>query len=107
MTGPDAEETLANDQHRMLDMLARYVKDRAVLNLLWQALRRTVTWGGLYAECRQGISRGCPLSPLLGAFFLTEFHRTMARLGLFYVRFMDDILVLAPMHWKLRRAVGA
>jgi hypothetical protein len=26
--------------------------------------------------------------------------------GLFYVRFMDDILVLAPTRWKLRRAVG-
>ncbi len=31
----------------------------------------------------------------------------MARSGLFYVRFMDDIVVLAPSHWKLRRAVKA
>ncbi len=29
----------------------------------------------------------------------------MERTGLFYVRFMDDILVLAPTRWKLRRAV--
>jgi autotransporter-associated beta strand protein len=29
----------------------------------------------------------------------------MAQSGLFYVRFMDDILVLAPTRWKLRRAV--
>ncbi len=29
----------------------------------------------------------------------------MARSGVFYVRFMDDILVLAPTRWKLRRAV--
>lgn len=29
----------------------------------------------------------------------------MAKHGLFYVRFMDDILVLAPTRWKLRRAV--
>ncbi len=27
--------------------------------------------------------------------------------GLFYVRFMDDILVLTPSRWKLRRAVKA
>ena len=27
--------------------------------------------------------------------------------GLFYVRFMDGILVLAPTRWKLRRAVAA
>ncbi len=29
------------------------------------------------------------------------------RTGLFYVRFMDDVLVLAPSRWKLRRAVKA
>jgi RNA-directed DNA polymerase len=29
----------------------------------------------------------------------------MMRLGLFYVRFMDDILVLAPTRWRLRDAV--
>ena len=27
--------------------------------------------------------------------------------GLFYVRFMDDILVLAPTRWKIRKAVKA
>ncbi len=31
----------------------------------------------------------------------------MACLGLFYVRFMDDVLVLSPTRWKLRRAVRA
>ncbi len=31
----------------------------------------------------------------------------MARSGLFYVRFMDDVLVLSPTRWKLRRAVRA
>ena len=29
----------------------------------------------------------------------------MERLGLFYARFMDDILVLAPTRWKLRKAI--
>ena len=29
----------------------------------------------------------------------------MARSGLFYIRFMDDILVLAPTRWKIRKAV--
>ena len=31
----------------------------------------------------------------------------MARSGLFYSRFMDDILVLAPTRWRLRKAVKA
>ncbi len=29
----------------------------------------------------------------------------MESLGVFYVRYMDDVLVLAPTHWKLRKAV--
>ena len=29
----------------------------------------------------------------------------MERLGLFYVRFMDDVLILAPTRWRLRTAV--
>jgi RNA-directed DNA polymerase len=45
------------------------------------------------------------LSPLIAAFFLDQLDRRMNASGLFYVRFMDDILVLAPTRWKLRRAV--
>jgi RNA-directed DNA polymerase len=51
-------------------------------------------------------SLGCPLSPLIGAFFLDQLDHQMTATGLFYVRFMDDILVLAPTRWKLRRAIG-
>ncbi len=31
----------------------------------------------------------------------------MARFSLFYIRFMDDILVLASTRWRLRKAVQA
>ena len=44
-------------------------------------------------------ARGTPPfggSPLIGAFFLDDLDRRMARSGLIYERFMDDILVLAP-----------
>ncbi|CAN0485944.1 unnamed protein product, partial [Hapterophycus canaliculatus] len=50
------------DQYLLIDALAAYVHDRFVLNLLWQVMRRSVTWGGLYQDCERGISRGCPLS---------------------------------------------
>ena len=48
---------------------------------------------------------GCPLSPIIAVFFLTELDQRLERTGLFYVRFMDDILVLAPTRWQLRRAI--
>ena len=51
------------------------------------------------------ISLGCPLSPLIGAFFLHALDAAAAKLHIFYVRFMDDILILAPTRWQLRGAV--
>jgi RNA-directed DNA polymerase len=53
-------------------------------------------------EHDKGIALGSPLSPIIGAFFLKELDERMERLGLYYVRFMDDILVLAPTRWKLK-----
>ena len=95
------------DHIALMDRLARHIDDRAILNLLGQYMRRTAERGGTFWDHERGISLGCPLSPLMGAFYLDELDRRMAKTGLFYVRFMDDILVLAPTRWKLRRAVTA
>jgi hypothetical protein len=93
------------DHQLLLDQLAAHITDLRVLNLVGQYLRRCAEWGGLYWEPRQGIALGCPLSPILGAFFLSELDARLERLGLFFVRFMDDIVVLAPTRWTLRKAV--
>jgi hypothetical protein len=93
------------DHHLLINKLAEHIHDRNMLNMLWQTMCRMVEWGGLYKEIQKGIARGCPLSPLLGAFFLTELDNTFDVKGLFYVRYMDDILILTPTRWKLRRAV--
>jgi RNA-directed DNA polymerase len=102
----DVKSYYASIDHLLLmDRLALYIRDRGILNLLGQYLRRTAESGGWFRDCERGISLGCPLSPLIGAFFLDQLDRRMTATGLFYVRFMDDILVLAPTRWKLRRAV--
>jgi RNA-directed DNA polymerase len=93
------------DHFLLLERLAEYVKDRDILNLLWQYMSRSSERGGLFWDYERGISRGCPLSPLIGAFFLKQLDDRMERLGLSYVRFMDDILVLSPTRWRLRKAV--
>ena len=93
------------DHQLLLDRLAVYIADREVLNLIGQYLRWCAERGGLYWDYKQGIALGSPLSPMLGAFFLTEVDDALEHLGLFSVRYMDDILVLAPTRWKLRQAV--
>jgi len=45
-------------------------------------------------------------SRVLGAFFLHELDERLGATGLFYVRFMDYVVVLAPTRWQLRRAIA-
>ena len=40
----------------------------------------------------------------MGAVFLAELDARLAGRGFRVVRYMDDILVLAPTRWKLRKA---
>ena len=61
----------------------------------------------LLREAERGICRGCSLSPITGAFFLVELDERLEKAGLFFVRTMDDVMVLAPTRWKLRAAVKA
>jgi RNA-directed DNA polymerase len=104
----DVKSYYASIGHLMLlDQLAVHINDKRVLNLLGQYLRRTSESGGVFRDYEKGISLGCPLSPLIGAFFLNALDAAAHKLRLFYVRFMDDILILAPTHWQLRRAVKA
>ena len=102
----DVKSYYASIDHEILfAQLKQHVADAHLLDLLWQYLRRTIYDGGQYEDVKQGISLGCSLSPLMGALYLTPLDERMAATGLFYVRFMDDWLVLAPTRWKLRAAV--
>jgi hypothetical protein len=93
------------NHHLAINQLSIYIKNKALLNMLWQYMNRTVERGGLFKDITKGISRGCPLSPLIGAFFLNELDEGFEQDGLFYVRYMDDILILTKTRWKCRRAV--
>ncbi len=60
------------DHHLLLDRFADHIRDKAVLNLIGQYLRRTAERGGEFFDYDRGISLGCPLSPLIGAFRKTR-----------------------------------
>lgn len=102
----DVKSYYASISHDILfDQLKQHIDDLRLLDLLWQYMRRTVDDGGIYEDIEQGISLGCPLSPLMGALFLDVLDRRVEATGLFYVRFMDDWVILAPTRWSLRKAV--
>jgi len=93
------------DHHTLMMRLSEYVRDRNILWYVWQFLRRTVEWGGLYEDVKKGISRGSSLSPLLGAFYLLDLDKRIEKMDVKYFRYMDDILILASTRWKLKRAI--
>jgi RNA-directed DNA polymerase len=67
------------DHLMLLDQLAVHIKDRRVLDLMGQYLRRTSERGGSFWDHEKGISLGCPLSPLIGGFFLNALDAALPR----------------------------
>ncbi|NEP54266.1 MAG: hypothetical protein F6K65_37965, partial [Moorea sp. SIO3C2] len=102
----DVKGYYASIDHEVLwGILQQLVADSAVLDLIRQYLRRFVSDGGNYVDITKGISLGCPLSPLMGALYLKPLDDRLAATGCFYVRYMDDWVILAPTRWKLRKAI--
>ncbi len=93
------------DHDILIAQLKQHVADTKVLDLLLQYMRRRIYHDGLYQDVKCGIPMGCPLSPLMGAIYLTPLDDRMWQAGACYIRFMDDWVVLAPTRWKLRAAV--
>ncbi len=103
----DVKSYYASIDHQvLLDRLVNVMGDRRVLALLRGYLGRTVYDGGFYEDVQCGIALGCPLSPLMGALYLSELDQAMEARGLFYARFMDDWVILSPSRWKLRKAIA-
>lgn len=77
------------------------------LNLIRQYLYYSVEAGGVIHTPVTGIPRGCALSPQTGAILLTHMDRYFSsQPGLWYVRYMDDFLLLTEKRWPLRRAIA-
>lgn len=74
---------------RVLEKVARRVQDPRVLTMVKQFLKN----GG-----RRGIPQGAPLSPLLANLTLNDLDHALDRGKRFisYVRYLDDMIVLAP-----------
>lgn len=85
--------------------VCRYVSDTAIQKLLHQYIWYAVEQGGEIVTPPSGISRGCALSPLLGASFLWRIDSTFSNdKDLFYARYMDDFIFLSPRRWPVKRA---
>ncbi len=94
------------DQILLAEQIHRQIENKLIKRYLWQIIRRTVENGGHYKEITKGISRGCPLSPLLGGLYLTGLDAHLSHnKQITYIRTMDDICILAKTRWHLRTAI--
>lgn len=82
----------------------RHVTCPVLRDLVDQYLHYTVEDGGTFHTPDKGISRGCPLSPLMGALHLYDMDAHFAgQKTIHYARYMDDIIILAKSRWQLRK----
>jgi RNA-directed DNA polymerase len=94
------------DHTILLRQLDKDVTNPFIWRLLVQFVKRSVERDGTFKSIHCGISRGCPLSPVIAAYYLKGLDEQMeGDTRYFYRRYMDGVIVLAKTHWHLRKAV--
>jgi RNA-directed DNA polymerase len=94
------------DHTILLRQLDKDIADPFIWRLFVQFVKRTVERGGTCKSIHCGISRGCPLSPVIAAYYLKGLDEQMeGDTRYFYRRYMDDVIVLAKTRWHLRKAI--
>ncbi len=106
----DVDSYYATIDHQvLLDLLAERIGDGRVLALIEQMLTRLDNVNGSLHHVDKGISKGNPLSPLLGALYLDSMDQALGEYcqqhQLKYYRYMDDWLVLCKTRHQLRHVV--
>jgi RNA-directed DNA polymerase len=88
----------------VLEQCKKIIKDRRILSLIQQYLNRCEVRDGNHTLVEQGIPKGCPLSPLMGALMLKSLDDCIPE-GALYVRYMDDWVIAVKTKTQLRRMV--
>ena len=81
------------NQSKLMEVLARDIKDGRVLSLIHKYLKAGAVRCGRFEETILGVPQGGPLSPLLANVMLNELDHELTRRGHRYVRYADDMIV--------------
>lgn len=92
------------NKETLLKQVRQHVQDPVLAALINQYIHYTVEDGGTFHTPESGISRGCPLSPLMGALHLYDMDEHFSnQQSIHYARYMDDVIILAKSRWSLRK----
>ncbi|QLK63802.1 transposase (plasmid) [Enterobacteriaceae bacterium Kacie_13] len=91
---------------QLKELIRVWIRDLILRDLIFQYIEYSVEQGGEIHTPTSGICRGCSLSPRIGAALLYHIDSGFAgKEELFYIRYMDDFLILSKTRWGLRRAI--
>ena len=79
----------------LLNLLRRHIQDERLTDLIKRFLKSGVMENGVIVKTEEGSPQGGPLSPLLANIYLNEFDQEIASRGVKFIRYADDIVVLA------------
>ncbi|WP_152380384.1 group II intron reverse transcriptase/maturase [Paenibacillus brasilensis] len=79
----------------LMNLLRKQIQDKRVTGLIKKYLKSGVMENGIRRKTEEGSPQGGPLSPLLANIYLNEFDQEMQSRGVRFIRYADDIVVLA------------
>jgi len=87
----------------LLNILRRNVKDERVIQWIKRYLKSGVLEDGVVMGTEEGSPQGGNLSPLLSNVYLNEFDQEFQKRGVTFVRYADDIVLLAKSERAAKR----
>ena len=81
------------NQSKLMEILARDIKDGRVLSLIHKYLRAGAVECGRFVDTEIGVPQGGPLSPLCANVMLNELDHELERRGHCFVRYADDMII--------------
>lgn len=81
------------NHQKLMHRMQWYIKDKTILQLIWNFLNAGVMDGPVLHPHTQGASQGGPLSPLLANVYLDQLDKELEKRGHRFVRYADDFLI--------------
>lgn len=90
---------------KLMGLIRRKITDIRLLSLIRKFLKTGILIGGNMEKRETGTPQGSPLSPLLSNILLNELDKEMAKRGLCFVRYADDVNIFLKSHTSARRVL--
>ncbi|OLN33070.1 group II intron reverse transcriptase/maturase [Desulfosporosinus metallidurans] len=94
------------NQSKLIEVLARTIKDGRVISLIHKYLRAGVIIRDSFEETEVGVPQGGPLSPILSNIMLNELDKELERRGHRFVRYADDLMVFCRSRRSAQRVLN-